>query len=81
MTVTEVRANGDLVIEGDRKITINEEEEFLSLKGVVRPEDIGPGNLVYSTDIAEADISYKGKGVVTSGSRPNILVRILSWIF
>ena len=81
VTVTEVRTNGDLVIAGERRVTINEEEETLTLRGVVRPEDIGPGNVVYSTDIADADISYKGKGVVTSGSRPNILVRILSWIF
>ena len=81
VTVIEVRDNGDLVIEGERRVTINEEEEILTLRGTVRPEDIGPENIVYSTDIADADISYKGKGVVTSGSRPNILVRILSWIF
>lgn len=79
--VTEVRPNGDLVISGDREIEINEEKEILTLTGVVRPEDIGAGNVVYSTDIAEARISYKGKGLVTSGSRPNLLVRILSWIF
>jgi len=80
-TVTEVLPNGDLRIQGEREIGVNEETEILSLSGVIRPEDIAPGNLVYSTDIANAQISYKGKGVVTSGSRPNIFVRLLSWIF
>jgi flagellar L-ring protein precursor FlgH len=79
--VTEIRPNGDLVISGEREVWINEEQETLALTGVVRPEDIGSGNVVYSTDIAEAKISYKGKGVVTSGSRPNIISRILGWIF
>ena len=77
----EVLPNGDLMIQGEREIGVNEETEILSLSGVVRPEDIGAGNLVYSTDIANARISYKGKGMVTSGSRPNIIVRLLSWIF
>lgn len=79
--VTEVRPNGDLVISGERVVEINEETEILTLTGMVRPEDIGPENVVYSTDIAEAKIAYKGKGIVTGGSRPNLLVRILSWIF
>jgi flagellar L-ring protein precursor FlgH len=69
------------VISGEREVGINEEQETLSLTGVVRPEDIGPGNVVYSMDIAEAKITYKGKGLVTKGTRPNLLVRLLSWIF
>ena len=79
--VVEVRPNGDLAIAGEREVGINEEVEILKLTGVIRPEDIGPGNVVYSTDIADARITYKGKGIVTSGSRPNLIVRILSWIF
>jgi flagellar L-ring protein precursor FlgH len=79
--VVEVRPNGDLAIAGEREVGINEEVEVLKLTGVIRPEDIGPGNVVYSTDIADARITYKGKGIVTGGTRPNLLVRILSWIF
>jgi len=79
--VTEVRPNGDLVIRGEREVGVNEEQEILTLTGIVRPSDIGPGNVVYSSDIAEAKIHYTGKGLVTSGSRPNLLSRILSWIF
>jgi flagellar L-ring protein precursor FlgH len=79
--VTEIRPNGALVIKGEREVGVNEETEILTLTGVVRPEDIGPGNVVYSTDIAEAKIQYRGKGLVTAGSRPNLIARILSWIF
>ena len=79
--VTEIRPNGALVIHGEREVGVNEETEMLTLTGVVRPEDIGPGNVVYSTDIAEAKIQYSGKGLVTKGSRPGLITRLLSWIF
>lgn len=80
-TVMEIKPNGDLVISGEREIGINEETEILSVTGTVRPEDISPENVVYSTKIADAKIMYKGKGAVTQGSRPNIFVRVFSWIF
>lgn len=80
-TVTEILPNGDLRIEGEREVGVNEETEILSLSGIVRPQDIGAGNVVYSTNIAQAKIAYKGKGAVTKGSRPNIISRILSFIF
>ena len=51
------------------------------LTGMVRPRDISTGNVVYSTDIANAKIMYKGKGLVTSGSKPSILARLVSLIF
>jgi flagellar L-ring protein precursor FlgH len=80
-TVTEVLPNGDLVIEGEREVGVNDEHEILSLRGTVRPADISSGNVVYSSNIANAEIEYKGKGSVTGGSQPNIFVRILSWFF
>jgi flagellar L-ring protein precursor FlgH len=79
--VTEVNANGCLVIKGEREIVINDEKETLVLTGMVRPRDISTGNVVYSTDIANAQITYKGKGLVTSGSKPSIIARIVSILF
>ncbi|HVP58682.1 MAG TPA: flagellar basal body L-ring protein FlgH [bacterium] len=79
--VTEVSANGCLVIKGQREIVINDEKETLVLTGMIRPRDISTGNVVYSTDIANAQITYKGKGMVTSGSKPSILARMLSLLF
>ncbi len=80
-TVTQVRPNGDLEIAGEREIEVNGETETLVLSGVVRPVDIGPGNVVFSTNIAEAKIAYKGKGVVSAGTKPSLFARVLSWIF
>lgn len=80
-TVTKVRPNGDLEIVGEREVEVNGETEILSLSGVVRPADIGSGNVVLSSNIAEAKIAYKGKGVMSKGTKPSIFARVLGWIF
>jgi flagellar L-ring protein precursor FlgH len=80
-TVTAVTLNGNLEIEGTREIVVNDEKEILTIKGTVRPEDISTDNIVYSTAIAGMQIEYKGKGLVTSGSKPGIISRIVSLFF
>lgn len=79
--VVSVAANGNLEIEGRREIVVNDEKEILTVTGTVRPEDISTDNIVYSTDIAGMQIEYKGKGLVTSGSKPGIISRIVSFFF
>ncbi len=79
--VTEVLDNGNLVIRGEKEITINNEKETLILTGIVRPEDILMNNTVYSTNLANTSISYKGKGLVNSGSKPGIISRLIGLFF
>jgi len=79
--VVAMRTNGDLVVEGNRLITINNDTETLTLSGIVRPQDIDAGNTVESYNIADAQISYRGKGPASTGSRPGIVIRFLNWIF
>ncbi len=79
--VEEVLDNGNLVIRGEKEILINDEKEILILTGVVRPEDVSTNNTIYSTDIANTHITYKGKGLVTSGTKPSIFARIIGWFF
>ena len=79
--VVAITGNGNLEIRGEREIVVNDEKEILTLTGVVRPQDISTDNVVYSTDMANARIQYKGKGLVTSGSKPGIIARILSLFF
>ncbi len=81
VTVLEVRDNGDLVVEGSRVIGINGDEETIYVSGVVRSRDVSPDNTVESYQIADAEISYTGKGNATSGSRPGIITRLINWIF
>jgi len=79
--VVQVRPNGDLMIEGSRTVQVNNEKEEIGLSGVVRPKDVSASNTVYSYLIADAKITYKGKGAVNTGARPGFLTRIFNWIF
>ena len=81
VTVIEVKASGDLIIEGSRTIGLSGDKETLYLTGVVRQKDISPENTIDSYLIADAEIHYNGKGTATTGSRPGIFTRILNWIF
>lgn len=79
--VTEVLDNGNLVIDGNKIVEINEEKEIIKISGVVRPQDIESDNTVYSSNISDAKITYSGKGVANTGRRPGIFARLLNWIF
>lgn len=79
--VQEIRPNGHLVVEGSRLITVNGDEDRITLHGVVRPEDIAADNTVISTFLAEAKISYNGKGPVRGSAKKGIFQRIVSWFF
>jgi flagellar L-ring protein precursor FlgH len=79
--ITAVDDNGNFVIEGSREVTVNSDRQLTVLQGIVRPEDITSDNVVYSYNIANAKISYRGKGTVNTGQRPGILTRLINWIF
>lgn len=81
VTVVAVKENGDLVIEGARTVGISTDKETLNLTGVVRQRDIKPDNSVDSYLIADAEITYRGKGSITNGSRPGPIMRFLNWLF
>lgn len=79
--IVKVLDNGNLVIEGTREVQINNEKQVTVLSGIVRPEDITADNVVYSYNIADAKITYKGKGAVSRGSGPSLITRLLNWVF
>ncbi|MGE5554157.1 MAG: flagellar basal body L-ring protein FlgH [Betaproteobacteria bacterium] len=81
VVVTEVLPNGNLVVEGIQRITVNSEEQKIMLRGQVRPEDVDRDNTVLSTFVANAEITYLGDGVVGTKQKPGILSRIFSWLF
>ena len=78
--VIDVLANNNLLIEGSKTLELNEDTEVVTISGVVQPEYISSDNSVYSYQIANAKIVYKGKGTVSEGQRPGILTRLINWI-
>ena len=76
--VIEVLPGGNLLISGTRALKINNETQYLTISGVVRPADISPDNTVSSTKIAEARIEYTGTGVLADKQRPGWFSRVLS---
>lgn len=76
--VVAVMPGGALVIEAERKLTMNNERQTVLLRGMVRPGDIGPGDTVASNAIANLELELKGKGVISEGNRPpNPIVRAI----
>lgn len=79
--VVEVLPNGTLRIEGSKQVVINEETEVLSVAGLVRPEDIAADNSVPSGRVADAKISYNGRGTDANAEKPGYLARFMDWLF
>jgi flagellar L-ring protein FlgH len=78
--VRKVLPNGNLVIEGNREIQVNGEIQIIRLTGVVRPVDISTANVVLSSRIADARITYTGVGVVDEKQRPGWFTRLVDYL-
>ena len=68
--VTKVMPNGYLLIEGSQEVLVNYEQRSLRVAGLIRPADIAPDNSISYEKIAEARISYGGKGRVSEVQQP-----------
>jgi len=81
--VVDVHPNGNLVVFGWKEVRANKETQYLSLSGIVRPQDIRNDNTIASDLIAEARIEYTGTGVVGDKQSPGVGARIMDnvWPF
>lgn len=80
VTVAKVYPNGTLLVRGQKALTLNRGDEYVQISGLVRPADINPDNSVLSTRVADARITYTGRGDVQRASKPGWLSHFFSII-
>ncbi len=78
VTVVEVLSNGSLIVQGEKWININQGEEYIRLRGIVRPSDISPDNTISSERVANAEIQYSSDGLLANANKPGWLARFFS---
>jgi flagellar L-ring protein precursor FlgH len=76
--VTHVLPNGYLVLEGSKTVQVASEHQQVTVRGIIRPIDLSPSNVISSNQLAQLEVKVDGKGVVNdSTKRPNFLYRLL----
>ena len=78
VTVSRVFPNGTMLIQGQKRVTLNRGDEFVQIKGLIRTADINADNRVLSTRVADAQIAYTGRGDVARASRQGWFSRFFS---
>ncbi len=78
VTVSGIMPNGLLIVRGEKWLALTNGEEFIRLKGLIRPEDITATNTISSTKVANARISYSGTGELADASRQGWVGRFFS---
>lgn len=76
--VQDVLPNGLLLVEGQKKLNLNQDDEFITLKGYVREADIETDNRVSSQRIANASIAYTGSGALNDSNAAGWLTRLFN---
>jgi flagellar L-ring protein precursor FlgH len=80
VTVAKVFGNGTMMVRGQKQLTLNRGDEYVQVAGLVRQADVGPDNRVLSTRVADARITYTGKGEIARSSRQGWLQRFFSMV-
>jgi len=78
VTIAEILPNGLMRVRGEKWMTLNSGEEFIRVRGLVRPEDINPNNTVMSTKLADSRITYSGTGDFANSNKQGWLSRMFN---
>jgi flagellar L-ring protein precursor FlgH len=81
VTVAQRLPNGNLLVRGQKWISINQGQEYVRIQGIVRPIDIDPDNSISSLRVADAMIAYGGKGALANANSPGLLARFFNLPF
>jgi flagellar L-ring protein precursor FlgH len=77
VTVVELLPNGNLKVRGEKRVTLNQGDEYIRLSGIVRPVDIDQDNTIASDKVADATIMYIGEGAMADASKMGWLSRAI----
>jgi flagellar L-ring protein precursor FlgH len=80
VTIAEVRPNGTALVRGEKVMQLSQGEEWIQLSGIIRLADIDQDNRIASPRIADAQITYAGKGAVQRASREGWLSRFFNTV-
>jgi len=78
VTVQEVFANGNLFVHGEKWIELNQGKEYVQISGIVRAYDITTANTVASSQLADARITYSGRGDIANTNKPGAVSKLLN---
>ena len=78
VVVDEVLSNGNLRIRGQKRLTLNQGSEVVRVSGLIRAVDIAPDNTVLSNQIADANITYGGSGLLADANKAGWLTRVFT---
>ncbi|HEX8366470.1 MAG TPA: flagellar basal body L-ring protein FlgH [Allosphingosinicella sp.] len=78
VTVQEVFPNGTMLVQGEKHVRLNRGNEFIQVAGLVRPADILPDNRIASSRLADARITYSGRGEIARAARQGWLQRFFN---
>lgn len=78
VTVHEVYPNGNLRVQGEKWIELNQGKEYVRVSGIVRPYDVSTDNTVASSQLADARITYSGRGDIANSNTPGIGTRLFN---
>jgi flagellar L-ring protein precursor FlgH len=81
VSVVEVLSGGELKVYGEQRIEVNEEVQNISVYGIVRPQDIGPLNIVPSPRLSSANIRFVGDGLLGRRQSPGLFSWLFDWLF
>ena len=81
VSVVEVKPNGNMVVEGTQSIWQNRDEHKITLRGMVRADDVTAANTVASSLVADATLKFDGKGPLNAKQRQGILTQIFNILF
>ena len=79
--VTRVLPSGNVWVEGKKIVTVNRERTTISVKGILRPEDVTARNTVLSSQLAESEIIIDGYGPLWNTQRRGLMTKLLDWVW